>query len=330
MEIAALRTGHRRILAQLQRALRVLASSEKKPSKRPKSAGEPRQLGDSLQRLRQHEADAKELALWHRQCVCRQVQKARRARDKRMKLEDEDDDTLTEEDAAELAAEAAAFDVRLKLGAGRDPALVSHCETLMQGAVATPRHDTWICDVDRQSLPRHAEVRQSFSESRQRIDFSLDVRVMDMQVEKLCILTRDGDRRLVAGEVTDVGPSRMQVTWNFLANLSLLASQYAMPFARLGKLVSTPVKRFTAAELSRHYAFVAEHFVAIYRHLGLTLATAPVLAGDDTPSQVLEVSRALAREGKWSAEPPPWANYATQDRARPVTRHASMHWLRWK
>ena len=139
---------------------------------------------------------------------------------------------------------------------------------------------------------------------------------MNVQVEKLCILTRDGDRRLVAGEVTDVGPSRMQVTWNFLANLSLLASQYAMPFARLGKLVSTPVKRFTAAKLSRHYAFVAEHFVAIYRHLGLTLATAPVLAGDDTPSQVLEVSRALAREGEWSAEPPPWANYATQDRAR--------------
>jgi hypothetical protein len=142
---------------------------------------------------------------------------------------------------------------------------------------------------------------------------------VQVEVEKL-VVEKNGETTIVAGDMLEYGPAKMAVTWNFLAHMAHMAqmvTQFAMPLHRFAKLVSSERKRFTSAEMSRYYRTTAEHFLAIYIYLGLLLADAPVLSGDDTPSLVLEVASAQKDD---TADPAtlPWASYATEAKAKEI------------
>jgi hypothetical protein len=310
--VRGLAPKYKALLRQLLRAMRITPSSERhKGGSKTRGDGAPRGSNrkaiDPVERLRQAEQRAEELAVWHRGCVRKQKAKASDARKKRMKLEDIE---LSAEDEAELAAEAVAFKARCRLGEGADPRYAGHVETLMHGACCTVRSEEVNCDVDRLELRKGAEIKQTFYEERERLDFSFTLTVQNVSIEKLSVQTPHGTT-LVCGDIETIGPPKMRVTWGFLSHMALLVTQYVMPFNRFAGLVSSVKKRFTAAEISRYYQFVASHFVPIYVHLGLSLADAEVLVGDDTPSLVLEVSSAACEPDK----PPPWQPFATAEAA---------------
>jgi hypothetical protein len=79
-------------------------------------------------------------------------------------------------------------------------------------------------------------------------------------------------------------------------------------------LASSSQKRFTGGEIGRYFVYTAERFLPVYTVLGRALADADVLCGDDTPTRVLEVARALAPEAQ--DKPVPWASFATQAQAQ--------------
>jgi hypothetical protein len=302
------------VLRQLLRAMRILPSSERRRgSADTRSDGAPRGSNrraiDPIERLRQTEQRAKDLLKWHRKCARKQKAKQSDARKKRMKLEEIE---LSAEDEAELAAEDAAAAARCRLGEGADPRYVGHVETLMHGACCAVRSEDIDCNVDRLSLRNGAEIKQTFYEERERLDFSFSLTVQNVSVEKLSVQGKTGGTTLVCGDIETIGPKKMRVTWGFLGHMALLVTQYVMPFNRFARLVSSVKKRFTAGEISRYYQFVAGHFVPIYVYLGLSLADAEVLSGDDTPSLVLEVSEA----GRQPDKPPPWRPFATAAQAQ--------------
>lgn len=288
--VAELKQQARGRFRELMRALRVLPSSEKRAS-RKKATASP---ADPLARLRARCAEAERLGGWHGR-LAKWHRAVKRALSR--KLKEAEAMQFDPQEEAEIAAEAQAKTEasleRIGLGDGPDPALGAPAEALMRGATTRVAHDSVSCPVEDEDLPRGAVAGQRFVQERQRIDFSFQVTVLDVEVEKKAVRTADGEQRLVAGSLNSVGPAKMRVTWNFLAHMAMLLSQYAMPMHRFARLVSTSAKRFTAAETSRHYHFMARHFAPIYNHLGISLAQAPLLSGDDT------------RKPRPAGEPPP-------------------------
>ena len=322
--IADLNIKHKAVYRQLQRALGVLASSEKRGNaSKSKADHEPccanRRSRDPKKLLQEECDEAKRFADWHQNQMKKQKSRGKTAKKRLDALEtvtaDTDDTPLTAEEEREHQANHAAYLARAQLGDGADPALREPPETLMQGGFAHVVEEEEVCEVERDTLPKGAEIKRSFWEERQRLEFRVVLAVKNIEVEKL-VIAQGRDTPIVSADIQEYGPPKMAVTWSFLAHMTLLVSQFAMPMHRLAKLVSSSTKRFSAAELSRYYRFVAEHFVPIYRHLGCLLADAPVLSGDDTPSLVLEVDRALKRQTAGSKEPLPWQGFGTQERAR--------------
>jgi hypothetical protein len=148
-----------------------------------------------------------------------------------------------------------------------------------------------------------------FFEDRERFDFTFTVRHITVQVEKKIIEAHDGERRVMSTSTAALGPPRYAVTWDFLAHMTVLVVQYAMPMNRLATLLSTDAKRFSAGGLSRLLRYVAQRFAPIYATLFDSLTDASILSGDDTSCRVLEVSRYFAQPDQADRELPPWHNY---------------------
>ncbi len=229
---------------------------------------------------------------------------------------DDAEPELSPERKSELARESADWRARSDSGGGPDPRFAPLPEVLMTGMTATLRHEDRTCSVA-QEVPKNAQVLQTMTEERQRIDFSFQVTVQNLTVEKAVVSLPKG-RSMITASTDAFGPPRKGVTWQFLASIAMLVALYAVPFHRLARLVSTSFKRFTSIEITRHFQAVARHLLPLYVHLSVKLADAPVLSGDDTTSKVLEVMRGLERKasGRDRDKPLPWATYATPEIAR--------------
>jgi hypothetical protein len=107
----------------------------------------------------------------------------------------------------------------------------------------------------------------------------------------------------------------MQVTWNFLAQMSVVIAQYAMPMRRFSSLISTPDYKVTPDRISRYFGYTARRLAPIYIHLLKSLANSDILAGDDTQTRVLEVKRAL-KEGTI-----PWQDYQDKSSCETLVKH---------
>jgi hypothetical protein len=93
--------------------------------------------------------------------------------------------------------------------------------------------------------------------------------------------------------------------------LAVLVGQFALPLNRLGTMLSTQDKRFTASALGRMLHYVAERLVPIYLQLATHLSNCEILAGDDTSCRVLEVSGYFRKAKPAQKDRPPWADYHT-------------------
>lgn len=310
------------LLTQFRRALGITASSEKRKSSGDPLAGAPKDARASEKdRLIRQRNRSNDLRAWYRGLARRHDRKAKNAAERLMKLEDIE---LTEQDKIELVQEGVECDARMELGQRCDLDAAKSAESLMRGVTSTVETEPLCLDVDREGLPKNAVVKQQFYEDRERIDFSFAVTKYEIAVEKLAIQHKDGSATLVSASLDEIGPPKMRVTWDFLANMAILVCQYAMPLNRFAELASSEAKRFTGGEMSRYFYFVASHFSKVYVNLGLSLANPDVLLGDDTPSRVVEVSKALKKlDAKEIAEEAlPWASYGSVEKAQKLIADA--------
>lgn len=309
-------------LSELRRALGITASSERRNnSGNPLGAGSDPQPPKSRRGRLEFAAERYELLmLWHKALVTKHRQKLKATRSKLMRIQADpalDDQDPSEAEQAAEEAEVLAHMHRLQLGGPAQPALEPSSEAFMTGAQVATVEDTL-------SLPAPADdtlpgkVIDTVVDERERFDFSFTLRRITVQVEKKVIVDADGERRIVSASTASLGPPRYSVTWDFLAHMTILVAQYALPMNRLGTLLSTDDKRFTAGSLSRMLRYVAERFVPVYLTLFDQLADSRNLSGDDTSCRVTEVSRFFARRDREPDQPqgnPSWHDYRNVEAA---------------
>jgi hypothetical protein len=332
----------------LRREMGITPSSERRHSGAPlaglpsKDAGAP---ASQEERLEQGLARSHQLGDWHEGLKKRHENTAERLEAKLARMKDErmvpdpkaeleelgrvEDVELTEEEKAEGKAAGERFSVHLLEGRGTEPLLSPPIETLMPGAAA---------DVEEQHVPLAAIVPPELSaakvittmhEERTRYDFSVSVTRIVLDVEKKVLEDVDGERHVISASTSEYGPPRFSVTWSALATLAVLVAQFALPFHRLGRMLSTAGKKFSTDKLSRMLHYVAERLLPIYLELARELAQCEVLGGDDTSSRVLEVSSYFSKldeqataQGPPPAEKPklPWLEYRTPKAAEESLR----------
>lgn len=320
---------------ELRRALRITPSSEKRSSGRPLDGLPKDATAKSEREVLEEQLDRGDrLSDWHRKLKKRHDRERKRLRERLARMsadkgskglppeEEEDDYEPTEEERAADKAADRRFTDHLQEGGGRDPAMTPARETLMPGGGALLREEQVYLPAKIPEDLAGAPVAKTWSEWRERYDFSVAVTRIELEVQKKIVVDHDGERVVLTSPTTEYGPARYAVTWGGLATLAELAAQMALPFNRLAKLLSTPEKKFTAAGLSRMLHYVAQRFAGVYLTLAEQLADSDYLGGDDTSARVLEVStyfeklRSKEKGAAAGADPgergePPWSDYRT-------------------
>lgn len=307
----------RTILLQLRRALGILPSSESR-----KGSGDPigatAKNGDSRpkdpkERLRLSLLRYEELEAWHKALAKKNKKKIKAMKAALMNMEDME---LTAEELAESARESAEHRARLALGDGPQAAFESPKQAFMEGGDIRVEEKTMVASIS-PSLLAGEEIVGRMTDERTRYSFNLTVSMINVEVEKVVVKDEGSSTRIISASTREIGPPKMNVTWEFLANMTIMVAQYAMPFNRLGSLLTVPGKRFTSATLSRMFCYVAQRFVPIYLHNFRRLADARLLSGDDTTSRVLEFERFLkaAKADPKAAKEPPWSDFGTREAA---------------
>jgi hypothetical protein len=251
-----------------------------------------------------------QLKEWHKKMARQHARKAKNLVDKLTKLEDIE---LTAEEIAEDKQETAEYIQRLQLGEGVDPSLESPNQAFMNGCDVRIEEEQAVAVVDPVLLEGEQIVTRLIDE-RVRYGFDITVSQVTVAVEKVIVKDVDSSTRIISASTRDLGPAKMDVTWEFLANMMIMVAQYAMPFNRLAALLSSPVKRFTSSSLSRKFGYAAHRFVPIYLHNFQRLADTLVLSGDDTSNQVTEYKRymkSLPGDDVMTVANPPWKDFAT-------------------
>jgi hypothetical protein len=251
----------RSLVLQLQRAMGITASSEKR-----KNSGDP--IGPSSSPGDAKPKDPEERARLNKQRIIDLEAKHRRlAKKYRRDLKELDDkekeaDDLASEKLADSISEDSEFNGRLTVGGPSDQSFETPDQAFMQGGDALLVEETVAANVDPELLVGQTVI-SSLKENRTRYGFSFVVSKVTVEVEKVVLKDEESTTKIVSGNTKDLGPPGMAVTWEFLANMAIMVSQYAMPFTRLGNLLSICGKRFNAAMLSRLFCYSAGRFVPI-------------------------------------------------------------------
>jgi hypothetical protein len=344
-QINALKVAAKRTFTQLLRALKIIPSSEKGNATHAKGPDEPHKTKhrrrDPVERLLAEIEYFDRMHDWHVKHAKRHDLRRKKAQDKldKMRPVPPDDEEFSEEENRDAKESTAAFMARAMQGE-RDPSLDKPAEPLMMGGIAQFERETVPCDVDRDELPKNAKITATTHAVRERIDFSFCVKLQEIVVEKLFVTakrkrslfgksTKD-ESSVIVGDMLEFGPPKMKVTWRFLANMILMVTLYVMPMNRFAKLTSSKAKRFSSADICRYYRSSAEHLAPVYIHLGKEVANAPVISGDDTPSTVLEVKRALKKKEQGIKGDLPWEGFANREKARESIALAKAKAASWK
>lgn len=295
----------RGFLVQLRRSLGIIPSSEKRsssgnPAKGPK--------GDLQERLKNSHDEYKRKQKWHKSLAKDNGQKAKNVE---ARLSTMKEINFSPEEIAEQDKENAEHEARLLLGEGKDPSLESPAEPFMRGASAVVSKIEEVINVPEDKIIG-CKIKDRLHDERTRYNFSLNVEEITLHVEKVTIEDAAGEKSIISASTHDFGPARMDVTWEFLSNLSIMTAQYAFPFNRLARMLSVPSKKFTSGALAKYFRYVASRFTPIYFQLFEELSLSDILSGDDTSTRVTEVNRHFGEENQ---NPPPWEGYSDPDLA---------------
>ena len=210
------------ILQQLRRALGITASSEKrKNSSDP--IGASAKPGDSkpkdpIERLRLSLERASELASWHKDLA---KQHRKKVKDIKLAMTKVEDIQLSEEDLAQCAKESAEYEARLLLGSGPQVKLESPKQAFMLGGDVKVEEEFAETKVNPDLLVGE-EVVGRLTDERERYGFNLTVSKVSIEVEKIIVKDGDTSTRIISASTREFGPPKMDVTWEFLANTTIM------------------------------------------------------------------------------------------------------------
>jgi len=277
------------LLTQLRLAIGISPSSERKRKRSEKNQEDKKSV------LIQDKDHHKNRADWHK----KQWDKHKRmAKDIDKKIKSIDDVILSEQDILKVKKEVERDSEILESGGDPDPSLMTPKEALMSGIGAQ-----LVFEEVKVSLDTNEDYKNKFFETRTRYDFDFQIAEIQFRVEK----GQDASGTIVSGSTHEFGPKNFQVTWGFLANMTMLVTQYAVPFERLARLLSTREKKFSSSHMCRFFSYVAQHLLPIYLHLSKQLSKCDFLSGDDTIVRVVEANKALEENTR------PWNHYATEE-----------------
>jgi len=267
------------------------------------------------ERLMAEIARLKHLEEWHKDHCKKNRTKKRKLQkmlnDGRFNIEDlGDDEELSPEEVAENAKEQAEHHARASSGGGAAPEFNQPHQDIVGGGIAVVETDFESVEVQYDPDPDEVLV-QTFADPKRRVRYDLEIVLtrVEIEVEKK-VFERDGDRKVVSGSTHRIGPEKMKVTWNFLAQIAVQCSHVFIPFNRLAKVLSTEEKVFSASEIYRYFHYVARRCLPVYNFLGSSIADSSHFQGDDTKTKNLEVIGALA--ANLDPRDLPWSTYATK------------------
>ena len=308
----------REYLKQLRLAMGIDASSEKRKNSGDPFADTPKDSSkerpkDLAARLMASKENHNKLEKWHKNLGKKHNGKMKDLEKKLMNL---DDIKLTPEEEAEVEKESREHFERAEIGGGADPIFETPRETMIHGNVLNVDQSYESLDVD-PALLSDRVICDRFVDERHRLDFSLNMTHVTLEVERVVVKDQNGEKSVISANATEIGPPRMKVTWGFLVNLMIMVAQYAMPMNRLSAMLSTIEQPIGSGQLSRYFRYIAERFLPIYLYLGKQLARASVINADDTSTRVLEVNKAVELLGKKiiTEEDLPWSTYSTKEKA---------------
>lgn len=308
----------REILKQLRLAMGIDPSSEKRKNsgdpfaEAPKGSRENRPK-NKKEKLALSKENHDRLQKWHKNLSRKHKGKLMDIDKKLMSL---DDIKLTPQEEAEIEQESREHFERAQLGNGADPVYETPRETLICGNLLNVEESCESVNVD-PNLLSDKEVCDRFVDERSRFDFSINITHMTLEVERVVVKDSSGEKTVISANTAEIGPPKMKVTWEFLANIMIMVAQYAMPMNRLSAMLSTIAQPIGSGQLSRYFQYIAEWFLPIYLHLGKQLAQAPVINADDTSTRVLEINKSLKQRAEKiiTENKLPWSSYSTKENA---------------
>ena len=284
------------ILTQLRKALGIIPSSEKKKTLCSRKNKDDKTSKASLLSQETYHKDRCE---WHKN----QFKKHEAMRNMiGTQIKSIDEIELSQEEKDQIQKEIERENEILNSGE-TDLSLAKPKEALMSGI----EHELNREELDvplPEPLPGQ-KLTDSFIESRTRYHFEFLLTAIDIRLHK----GRDSSGSLVSRSLNSVGPEGYQITWGFLVTVVFLVTQYAMPFERIARMVSTPEKSFSSSQIYRYFLYAAQRLLPIYICLGKSLSQSDFLSGDDSNVLVLEAQR---NKGK---EETTWSDYATMEKA---------------
>ena len=155
-------------------------------------------------------------------------------------------------------------------------------------------------EIDRMQTFTTARGLHTSSDERSRYEFAVTAKKINLTVETVTDLKTG---RSVTASTDEYGPPNTQATWTAIANTIVMVIGYAVPVNRLAKMLEPTCPYFTSSRLCFFLKYAAELFAPIYEHLGMALADASWLLGDDTKARVIEIEAKLKQDG--SLDPPP-------------------------
>lgn len=281
------------LLVELRRALGIESSSERKKQRSEKTQEDKRESLLKGKNYHENRID------WHKNQMKKHTVMAK---DIDKKIKSIDDIVLSEEDLNATKEEVKKETEILESGGDADPSLLTPKEALMSGLdsqLVQEEVDILLPQSDSE------EYKNTFFETRTRYDFDFQIAEIKIHVEK----GQDSSSRMVSGSTHFIGPPNFQVTWGFLANMTLLTTQYAIPFERMARLLSTQQKKFSSNHMCRYFSYVAGRLLPIYLHLAKQLSKSDFISGDDTVVRVVESQKAFEEKTK------PWEHYGTMESA---------------
>lgn len=166
--------------------------------------------------------------------------------------------------------------------------LSKSAEAVFSAPVATTVKQENTRRADRSQVFPGLRGLHSAYDKAKRVDLRIVVTEQTYSIETL---TDPRTGKAIRASMDDVGPPRSNLTWDAIAAVIQLVVGFGIAANRLMLIVGH--KAFSSGRMCSLLQWAARLLVPVYTFLGESLGDAAVLAGDDTPTKVLNLDREI-------------------------------------
>lgn len=280
------------LLIKFRKALGIIPSSERDRNRRVEKTKE-----DNRASLVEDKDYHDGRATWHKN---QHLKHKTMSQSLEKKIKSVDDVILSEEAKADIERENQLEKEILTASGAADPSLSGPNEVIMTGL-----GNQLIVEEVTASLPEDMDLKNIFLQKHRRYDLRIDLARLDIHVEK----GQDDLGTLHSASTFHLGPKNYQVTWETIVTIAILVTQYALPFERIARLMTTDEKKFSSSHVYRYFRYAAQGLLPIYLKLIKQISKSDLISGDDTTIRVIEAINGINENEKT------WLHYATSELA---------------